>query len=71
MEFHKSGDDTFKITSHPVTGLDNKTYIEYRLERRDVTGRLFRGYEAFGSRAFCEQALIERTSPTFAIAGVL
>lgn len=49
---------TYTIKSYPVTGLDNKTYIEYRLCEMSGDGRLFRGFVAFGSRAFCEQALL-------------
>ena len=57
------GDSVFTITAHAVTGLDNKPYIEYRLEERDDAGT-FVGYAAMGSREFVEDALARRLAAT-------
>ena len=51
MASYKS-DGFYTITSHLVTDLAGKPYIEWRLEQRDESGK-FLGYEAFGSYDFC------------------
>ena len=62
MSSHTStvvGDKVYTITSHVVTGLNNRRYLEFRLEERDETGA-FLGFCAMGSREFCEEALERR-----------
>jgi hypothetical protein len=46
---------TLTVTSHVVTDLALRPYVEYRLEERDALGS-FVGFLAFGSREFVEAA---------------
>lgn len=53
------GSAVFVVTTSLVTGLDNRDYLEWRLEERDESG-VFVGFAAFGSRDVVETALENR-----------